>query len=221
MKIYILNGSPRKNGNTAQMCKAFADGAREAGAEVELVNLYDLEFSGCHSCFACKLKGGKHPCECTFPDAIRGLLHDVPRADGVVFASPIYFGTLSAKLHTFLERLFFQYTVYSKPFHTCAPKKLPVTLLYTMNVDEKIFLNAYIGPGNCGPVGYWENWIGMLFSKPERLCAFNTYQFDYDRYVSDLWDKAAKEKSRAERFPKDLAAARAAGARMAKGEGNS
>ena len=43
MKVLLLNGSPRKNGNTAQFLKRDMDGAREAGAEVELVNLYDLQ----------------------------------------------------------------------------------------------------------------------------------------------------------------------------------
>ena len=43
MKVLLLNGSPRKNGNTAQLLKRAMDGAREAGAEVELVNLYDLQ----------------------------------------------------------------------------------------------------------------------------------------------------------------------------------
>ena len=60
-KALFINGSPRKNGNTAQLLKRAMDGAREAGAEVELVNLYDrsLNYKGCMSCFACKLKGGK------------------------------------------------------------------------------------------------------------------------------------------------------------------
>ena len=57
-KALFINGSPRKNGNTAQLLKRAMDGAREAGAEVELVNLYDrsLNYKGCMSCFACKIK---------------------------------------------------------------------------------------------------------------------------------------------------------------------
>jgi len=57
-KALFINGSPRKNGNTAQLLKRAMNGAREAGAEVELVNLYDrsLNYKGCMSCFACKIK---------------------------------------------------------------------------------------------------------------------------------------------------------------------
>lgn len=60
-KALFINGSPRKIGNTSQLLKRAMDGAREAGAEVELVNLYDrnLNYKGCMSCFACKIKGGK------------------------------------------------------------------------------------------------------------------------------------------------------------------
>ena len=61
MKALFINGSPRKNGNTAKLLKRAMEGAAEAGAETELINLYDrsLNFKGCMSCFACKLKGGK------------------------------------------------------------------------------------------------------------------------------------------------------------------
>ena len=63
-KAFFINGSPRKNGNTAQLLKRAMDGAREAGAEVELVNLYDrsMNYKGCMSCFACKAKGRHERC---------------------------------------------------------------------------------------------------------------------------------------------------------------
>lgn len=58
-KIYIINGSPRKQWNTAQMCESFAKGAKDNGADVEIAHLYDIDFKGCRSCFSCKLKDGK------------------------------------------------------------------------------------------------------------------------------------------------------------------
>jgi hypothetical protein len=74
-KALFINGSPRKNGNTAQLLKRAMDGAREAGAEVELVNLYDrsLNYKGCMSCFACKLKGVKKGV-CSFKDDLQPQL---------------------------------------------------------------------------------------------------------------------------------------------------
>jgi multimeric flavodoxin WrbA len=56
MKAIFINGSPRKNKNTAQMLEAAMQGAQHAGAETELIQLYDLHYQGCKSCFACKQK---------------------------------------------------------------------------------------------------------------------------------------------------------------------
>lgn len=53
----LINGSPRKNFNTAKLLKEAAKGAQEAGAETEIVNLYDLNYKGCMSCLVCKRKG--------------------------------------------------------------------------------------------------------------------------------------------------------------------
>jgi multimeric flavodoxin WrbA len=50
MKVIAINGSPRKNGNTAKMLKSGLEGARENGAETQIYNLYDLKFTGCVSC---------------------------------------------------------------------------------------------------------------------------------------------------------------------------
>ncbi|MCL2063580.1 MAG: flavodoxin family protein, partial [Candidatus Cloacimonetes bacterium] len=57
MKIIAVNGSPRKNWNTHILLEKCLEGAKETGAEAELVNLYDIQFKGCTSCFICKLKG--------------------------------------------------------------------------------------------------------------------------------------------------------------------
>ena len=57
MKVIAVNGSPRKNWNTHILLEKYLDGAKEIGAETELINLYDMNFKGCTSCFACKRKG--------------------------------------------------------------------------------------------------------------------------------------------------------------------
>jgi len=55
-KVIAINGSPRKNGNTATLLQNVLDGAKSQGAETEFVNLIDLKYQGCISCFACKIK---------------------------------------------------------------------------------------------------------------------------------------------------------------------
>ena len=99
VKALFINGSPRKNGNTAQLLKRAMDGAREAGAEVEMVNLYDrsLNYKGCMSCFACKLKGGKKGV-CSFKDDLQPILQKAVEADVLVCGSPNYCGYPSAAL---------------------------------------------------------------------------------------------------------------------------
>ena len=59
MKAIFINGSPRKQWNTAKMLESAMNGAQEVGAEVELVHLYEIDFKGCKSCFACKIKNSK------------------------------------------------------------------------------------------------------------------------------------------------------------------
>ncbi len=71
----FINGSPRKQWNTAQLLQKAMEGAKDAGAEVEMVNLYDrnLNYKGCMSCFACKVKGGRKGV-CLFKDDLQSIM---------------------------------------------------------------------------------------------------------------------------------------------------
>ena len=68
MKVIAINGSPRKGWNTETLLKKALEGAGAAGAETEMVHLYDLKFRGCVSCMACKLKKEPRPCRCILRD---------------------------------------------------------------------------------------------------------------------------------------------------------
>lgn len=87
MKIYAINGGPRKTWNTATMLQNFLDGAASAGEDVEteMINLFDLNYKGCYSCFSCKLKDGKSYGKCGYLDEIHDLLQQICNADGIVF----------------------------------------------------------------------------------------------------------------------------------------
>lgn len=67
MKTILLNGSPRKNWNTALMLKAAQKGAESVGAETEYIDLFDLSYTGCRSCLACKRKDAER-CKCFWKD---------------------------------------------------------------------------------------------------------------------------------------------------------
>ena len=77
----FFNASPRKGWNTAKMLEAASEGAREAGAETETVNLYDFPFAGCKSCFACKIKNARTNGVCAIRDNLRPILERARQAD--------------------------------------------------------------------------------------------------------------------------------------------
>ena len=84
MKVIAVNGSPRKKWNTATLLEKAVEGAASQGAETEIVHLYDFEFKGCVSCFACKTKGGKNYGKCGHKDQLTPLLERIETVDGLI-----------------------------------------------------------------------------------------------------------------------------------------
>ena len=106
IRVLLLNGSPRANGNTAlalrEMEKAFA----QNGVQTETVLLGNQAIRGCTACGACAKLG-----RCVFDDAVNELAPKLEAADGLVVASPVYYASANATLIACLDRLF-----YSTPF---------------------------------------------------------------------------------------------------------
>ena len=88
-KLTVLNGSPRKNFNTAKLLKESQRGAESVGAEVEYFNLYDYNFLGCRSCFACQRKGSTTEGVCAIKDDIRPILEKCINADAIIIGTTI------------------------------------------------------------------------------------------------------------------------------------
>ena len=107
-KIIVIDGGPRKTMNTAQMLQRFVEGAKSVSEQIEVmtVRLYELDYKGCMSCMACKVKG-RASNVCKFKDALTPILEEIAQADGLVMGSPIYFGDVTGQMRTFLERLAF------------------------------------------------------------------------------------------------------------------
>ena len=212
VKALFINGSPRKNGNTAQLLKRAMDGAKEAGAEVELVNLYNrnLNYKGCMSCFACKLKGGKKGV-CSFKDDLLPILQKAVEADVLVCGSPNYCGYPSAALRAFMERMEFpavNYSDYSKP---TVMKRIHSATIYTMNCpNEDIYRQMHYDV-------LMDNAAQQLgaFGPTEILRSYDTYQFqNYDRYDAATFSEAHKAEVRDSQFPKDMESAFELGVRL-------
>jgi multimeric flavodoxin WrbA len=110
MKAIGINGSPRKKWNTAALLDKAIEGAVSEGAKAELIHLYDLNFKGCISCFACKAKNGKSYGKCAVKDELTPVLEKVNEADVIILGSPIYFGTVTGEMRSFMERLLFPFS---------------------------------------------------------------------------------------------------------------
>ena len=102
MKVLLLNGSPRANGNTAialeEMHRIFA----QEGVDAEVVQVGQHAVRGCIACNRCKTEG-----RCVFDDVVNTLAPKFEAADGLVVASPVYFASANATLIAVLDRLFY------------------------------------------------------------------------------------------------------------------
>lgn len=204
----IIDGGPRKNFNTASMLQKFAEGALSAGNDIEVktVRLYELDYKGCMSCMACKIKG-KASNVCKFKDTLTPVLEEIAVADGLVLGSPNYFGEITAQMRAFLERLAFAWLSYND-YSITAPKRMPVVLVETMNGTPEY--------NNDHGYGSMEHCITQALGQPEKLIAYNTYQVkNYDRFELSGFSEEAKRKYREEHWEKDLQKAYDAGRRMA------
>jgi multimeric flavodoxin WrbA len=200
MKVIAFNGSPRKKWNTATLLEKALQGAASQGAKTELVHLYDLNYKGCISCFACKTKGGKSYGRCAVKDDLTPVFRKIEKADAIILGSPIYFGTVSGEMKSFMERLLFPYTTYADPPGSLFPRKIKTGFIYTMNITEEMMKEW----------GYIEHFkrhemtMGRIFGASEYFCSFDTYQFDdYSKMVATRFDPVKKAQRRKEIFPKD------------------
>lgn len=213
MKILAINGSPRKNKNTAALLNKALEGAASQGAETELINLYDLNYKGCISCFACKIKNGESYGKCALKDDLSPILEKAANADAIILGSPIYFASITGAMRSFLERFMFQYLVYDTAYSSLFRKKVSTGFIYTMNVNNDRMKDS----GYDELFKYLEMVMKRLFGSSESLIVNDTYQFDdYSKYVATLFDEKKKAKVREEQFPKDLQEAFNMGVRFAR-----
>lgn len=207
MKIVAINGSPRKDFNSAKMLKSWVEGYKSVhpDVEVEYVNLYSLKFTGCTSCFSCKRINGKFYGQCPIKDDLLPLIPKLYEADAVAIASPIYFGDMNAYTKCLLERALFSHTTYRKNHESLAKKPVPVTVIYTMNCPKEL----------AAQIGYLERfkemeaYISNTFLTPcKRVCAYNTYQFlNYANYEMEMFTEEEKRLYRDNNFENDCKAA--------------
>jgi multimeric flavodoxin WrbA len=213
MKVLAINGSPRTTCNTATVLNYALEGAASRGAETELVHLYKLNFKGCISCFACKLKNGESYGRCAVNDDLTPILKKAEEADAIILGSPIYLGTATGEMRSFSERLMFPYLVYDANHSTLFKRKIKTGVIYTMNArEDQMKLMGYDKGLNMV-----EMVMRVIFGEAESLFVTDTYQFDdYSKYESSPFNVEEKAKWRKEEFPKDCQKAFKMGVRLPK-----
>lgn len=123
-RILILMGSARKEGNSAALSERLAFGATKAGAHVETLYIHGMDISPCTGCDGCQYKEATG---CVIDDDMHGIYGKLKTADAVVFASPVYWFSVSAQLKTVIDRM---YAVGLGDKNILKGKKLGILLAY-------------------------------------------------------------------------------------------
>lgn len=208
--IVAINASPRTAWNTGTLVRKAAKGAQSENAEIEVFDLYRLEkFTGCISCFACKLPPNEGRCVCR--DGLAPVLEAIRNADGLILGTPNYLGDVSASFRALYERLVFQYLTYKTDPRSYATRKIPVLFIMTSNSPKEFY----------GPIGYrkmlkgYQKTLDSVIGNTKLFVAGNTLQVkDYSRYGWTMFNPEAKKERHEIVFPKECEQAYALGAEM-------
>ena len=133
-KALILIGSPRKKGSTPVLAAEAARGLNEQGIETETVFLNDLKIRGCQACYWCKKNDGA---DCAVKDDMQKIHKQMKECDGMIVASPIYFGGVAAQAKLWFDRMFLYI---GKDFTLKVPAGKMVSFIFTQNQpDARLF----------------------------------------------------------------------------------
>lgn len=138
--ILALSGSPRWGGNTDLMMDAFKKGAEEAGARVEVLRVADMDIKPCTHCDGCRETG-----ECVIADDMKEIYEKLVKADGLILASPIYFGSVSAYIKAAIERFQIYWFINfgnEELRHLKAPGKRPASFLAVGGMKNKKYCDS-------------------------------------------------------------------------------
>ena len=156
MKVLMINGSPRKNGNTsialAEMERIF----QEEGIQVETVQLGTQDIRGCIACLSCKKKG-----RCVFDDLVNQIAPQFEAADGLVIATPVYFASANGSLISFIDRLFYS-TLFDKTMKVGAAVAVARRGGVSATYDE---LNKYFAISGM-PIATGQYWNAVYGAAP-------------------------------------------------------
>jgi len=211
-KIVAINASPRAGWNTGTLIREAAKGAESEGAEVVIYDLYKLEkFTGCISCFGCKLPQTQGIC--IYKDGLGPVLEDIRNADGLIIGTPNYLGDISAACRALYERLVFQSLTYKLEPRSYNKHRIPVLFIMTSNCSEEFY--SQIGYDKMLE-NYKNTLSGMVGPTKVMVCGDTLQVDDYSKYNWTMFDPEAKKARHEEVFPTETKQAYALGAEMVK-----
>ena len=132
MKILVLNGSPRPNGNTAGMVKTFHQAAEEYGHQVKMFNVCKMNIKGCLACEYCHGKGHG---QCVQKDDMQEIYAELNDTEMLILAAPIYYHGISGQLKCVIDRF------YSALYPT-APATLKKVAMFLSSGDDNMYDGA-------------------------------------------------------------------------------
>ena len=212
-KIVAINCSPRSTWNTATLVREAAKGAEAQGSKIEIIDLYKLEkFTGCVSCFGCKLPQSLGKCVCK--DGLAPVLEAIRNADGLIIGSPNYLGDVTAGFRALFERLIFQALTYKTEFRSYNEKQIPVLMIMTSNASEDFYAQI----GYDAMLQRYQGSLGTFAGPTKIQISSDTLQVkDYSRYNWTMFDSEHKKERHEAVFPEDKKKAFALGEQMASG----
>jgi multimeric flavodoxin WrbA len=210
MDLIAINGSPRVHGNTATLIKHALKGAQSKGANTECINLYHLNYKGCRGCFSCKRDGPGYA-RCAIHDELEPILDKITEADALILGTPIYYGSATGEVRSFLERLLFPRKSWDT-WSSQVDKKIPVGVIFTMGATQDQMKLMLYEPH----LRSIEQNIRDIFGKCESIYITNTAHVeDYSKYRMKYVDSVGKLQRKKEVFPIDCENVYSMGARFA------
>ena len=194
------------------MVREAAKGAETEGAEVKVFDLYKLDrFTGCISCFGCKLP--EHQGVCVCKDGLTQVLEEIRTADGLIIGTPNYLGDVSAAFRALYERLIFQVLTYKVEPRSYNKHLIPVLFIMTSNCSEDFY----------SQIGYnkmledYKNTLISMVGPTKIMVSGDTLQVnDYSKYNWTMFEPEAKKVRHETIFPQEMEKTFLLGAEMVK-----
>jgi len=209
-KIVAVNAGPRRGWNTDTLIEEAAQGAREAGADVQKFDLYRLEkFTGCISCFGCKRKANAG--RCIVRDALQPVLDAIRDADGLIIGSPNYLSEMTASFRALYERLIFQNLTYNVERPCCNENPTSVLLIMTSNASDTFYADL---------VERYKQTLTGFVGPTQTFVSGNTLQLkDYSKtdWEWSMFNPEEKQRRHEEVFPQERRAVHELGAALVRG----